>query len=265
MGLLGGFDRNDRRLGMNFAAMFLRDRFLGTGLGLFWAVLQPAAMIGVYVYVFSFLFKSRLPGLENSEYAFAIYLISGFGPWLAINEGMMSGTNAVVGQSSLVKNMAFKTELLPMAAAVLGLVPLLVSIAGLSVLITLDGRMPAPVWLIMIPYLFFMYLFVAGLGLMLGAANVFVRDISLALPTVMTMLLFLSPIFYSIETFPEGMRDVVKWNPFYVIANGFRAPIVDGKLPPWPQTLYLAVLSFAVYWLGLIVFRRMKSYFHGRL
>lgn len=265
MSVLGGFDRNDRRLAINLSALMLRDRFLGTGLGLLWSLLQPALQIAVYVYVFSFLFKNRLPGQEESVYAFVIWLVSGFGPWMSMNEGVLSGANAVTGQASLVKNMAFKTELLPVSASSLGLVPLLVSVAILTGLIVMEGRMPDWTWLIMLPVVCFQFIFVAGLSLLFGALNVFVRDLALSLPTVMMMILFLSPIFYPIETFPENLRDIVKWNPFYVIANGYRAPIVHGQLPPWEQIVYLAVLSIVVYWLALLNFRRVKTHFHGRL
>jgi lipopolysaccharide transport system permease protein len=265
MRLLGAFDQNDRRLGVSFAVMMLRDRFLGTGLGTFWAILQPMSLIAVYIYVFSFLFKSKLAGHEESTLAFVIWLVSGYGPWLAINDGIMAGSAAIIGHSSLVKNMAFKTELLPISATSLGIVPLLVSVAILSVLIMLDGREPNLAWLIMIPVLMMQCLFVAGLGLILGATTVFVRDLILLLPTLLTIILFLSPIFYPITLFPEGIRDIVVWNPFYIITNAYRAPILDGELPPWPYLVYLAAVAFPTYWLGLRYFRRVKTYFHGRL
>lgn len=245
---VAGFDGHDRRLGVNFAAIMLRDRFLGTSLGWIWSVLQPTLLIGVFVFVFTVLFKSRLPGQENSQLAFAIWLISGYGPWLAINEGIMGGASSVVSQTGVVKNMAFKTEILPIAATLLGLVPLLVSISILTVLIIMDGRTPTAVWLIMIPVLLSQSLFVAGLGLYLGALNVFVRDVTLALPSILTMLLFLSPIFYPIDSYDPALRAVVQWNPFYVIANGYRAPIVDGQLPPIWQIIYLAVLAILTFW-----------------
>jgi lipopolysaccharide transport system permease protein len=194
-----------------------------------------------------------------------IWLVSGYGPWLAINEGIMSGASAVTGQSNLVKNMAFKTELLPISATLLGIVPLLVSITILTVLILLDGRQPDIAWSIMPVVLAFQMIFVAGLGLILGAVNVFIRDLSLALPTLLTVLLFLSPIFYPISLYPEPIQAIVEWNPFYVIANGYRAPIVDGQFPPWWQLVYLGILAVITYALGLGYFRMVKNYFHGRL
>jgi lipopolysaccharide transport system permease protein len=265
MSIAANFDRNDRRLGLNFAIMMLRDRYLGTGLGTFWAIAQPLLLIGVFVYVFTYLFKSRLGIERESDFSFIIWLVSGYGPWLAINEGLTSGATSVVTQVGIVKNMAFKTELLPIAATTLGLMPLLVSMAVLLGLIFMDGRAPDATWAIMPVILLFQMLFVAGLGLMLGALNVFVRDVTFVLPSLLTMLLFLSPVFYPITIFPETMREIVQWNPIHVIANGYRLPIVEGKLPPVEQLIYLAVLSIVTFMLGLGMFRRMKPFFHSRL
>ncbi len=107
--------------------MMLRDRYLGTGLGLFWAIVQPLLAhrrlrLCVHLSFSRTVWGSR----ERSELSFIIWMISGYGPWLAINEGLMGGATSVTGQAALVKNMAFKTELLPIAATALGLVPLLV-------------------------------------------------------------------------------------------------------------------------------------------
>jgi lipopolysaccharide transport system permease protein len=265
MGIAVDFDSNDRRLGANFAVMMLRDRYLGTGLGTFWAIAQPLMLIAVFVFVFTYLFRNRLGIERETDFSFIIWMISGYGPWLAINEGITSGATAVTAQVGIVKNMAFKTELLPIAATTLGLMPLLVSVAVLTVLIFMDGRTPDATWAIMPLILFFQMLLVAGFGLMLGALNVFVRDVTFVLPSFLTILLFLSPVFYPITLFPEAMRDVIQWNPIHVIANGYRMPIVEGKLPPTEQLIYLGVLSIVIFVLGLAVFRRLKPFFHSRL
>lgn len=265
MDFAAGFNRQDGRLGVNFAKMMLRDRYLGTGLGGVWAILQPASLIAVFVFVFTFIFKSRLSGQEESDLAFVIWLVSGYGPWLALNEGIMGGATSVVSQTGIIKNMAFKTELLPISATTVGLAPLLVSVVVLTTLITIDGRAPDTTWLIMPVVLLLQTVFVAGIGLYLGAINVFVRDVTLALPSILTMLLFLSPIFYPLSIYPENIQAIVQWNPFYVIANGYRSPIVYGEWPPLWQLAYLTALAVTVFWTGLRFFRKRKPYFHSRL
>jgi lipopolysaccharide transport system permease protein len=259
-----GFDSNDLRLGINFARMMLRDRFLGSSLGSVWAVLNPTLMLLLFCFVFGVVFKSRLPG-STSGLAFIIWLISGYGPWLAMSEALSNSTNAVVSQAGLVKNMAFKTEILPFAASIVALVPLGVSLVILGILLVLDGRTPNAAWIILPVVLVLQLAFIIGIGLVLAASNVFVRDIGQLLPNVLTLALFISPIFYPLAAFPPLIRPIAAWNPLYLIANGYREPIMNGLPPPLLELTVLAGMAAASLIFGLWYFRRLKTYFSGRI
>ena len=129
-----GFNRYDLRLLINLFKMNVRDRYLGSSLGSFWAISNPLFMLALYTYIFGFVFKVKLPGAETTL-AYVIWLISGYGPWIATTEAIMGAANSVVGASGLVKNMAFKTELLPIAGALVGAINLAVSFVFLLVLL----------------------------------------------------------------------------------------------------------------------------------
>jgi lipopolysaccharide transport system permease protein len=259
-----GFDGNDWRLGVNFARMMLRDRFLGSSLGSIWAVLNPALMLLLFCFVFGAVFKSRLPD-SSSGLAFIIWLISGYGPWLAMSEALSNSTNVVVSQAGLVKNMAFKTEVLPFAASVVALVPLGVSLVILGIVLVLDGRSPNAAWAILPLVLALQMAFIIGVGLILAASNVFLRDVGQLLPNVLTLALFISPIFYPLAVFPPLIRPIAAWNPLYLIANGYREPIMNGRPSPLLELVVLAVMAAASMAFGLWYFRRLKTYFSGRI
>ena len=217
-----------------------------------------------FIFVFTFVFPSRLPGREGSL-PYVIWLLSGYGPWLAISEGLSSSTISVVGSAGIVKNIAFKSELLPIVGALLGIVPLLVSFGLILVLQLGSGEIPSWACLIL-PLIIALHMaFVAGLGLFLAPLNVFVRDTALALPNILTMLLFASPIFYPITSFPMGVQSVLRFNPFYVIAECYRAPILEGRVPPLWMIVYLSIVAAAAMFAGLWWFRRLKSFFDNRL
>jgi lipopolysaccharide transport system permease protein len=214
--------------------------------------------------VFGVIFRTRLAGNESSL-AFVIWLISGYGPWLAISEALTNATHSVVGQSGIVKNMAFKTELLPFASTAVAVVPLVVSFAVLLVLLALDGRGPNAAWLI-IPYVLVMqFALVTGIGLVLAASNVFLRDIGQLLPNALTLVLFLSPIFYQVSAFPEIVRPIAEWNPFYLVTAGYREPILNGTIPSFTQLAVLTMVAGGMLTVGLWYFRRLKTYFSGRI
>ena len=84
-----GFDRRDATMLANLYRMSLSDRFLGSTFGAAWAILSPLLLLGIFTFVFTFVFPSRLPGREGTL-PFVIWLISGYGPWLAVSEGYRS-------------------------------------------------------------------------------------------------------------------------------------------------------------------------------
>jgi len=259
-----GFVPSDLRLLARFVTMSLKDRVLGSGLGVLWALLGPSLMLGVFTFVFGFVFKAKLPGAETSL-SYVIWLISGYGPWLAINEGLTAGTGAVVGNAALVKNLSFRSELLPLAAVVAALVPLLVSVTYLAALLAVEGVAPSLPWLAVPGVLLLQVLFVGGLATLLAAINVFLRDIALALPNLLLVLLFATPIFYPIDTFPPYLRRFAAWNPFYLIAEGYRAPLLRSQWPGPTELVALAAVTAVSLGGGLFVFRRLKPLFDSRL
>src|SRR4051812_47073899 len=103
---LVGFDRRDASMLINLFRMALTDRFLGSALGLIWAVLAPLMLMGIFCFVFTFVFPGRLPG-RSGALPYLIWLISGYAPWLGLSEGLSSATSSVVGNSGIVKNIAF--------------------------------------------------------------------------------------------------------------------------------------------------------------
>lgn len=257
-------DRRDAAMLGNLFRMSLTDRYLGSALGVVWAILSPLFMLSIFTFVFTFVFPSRLPGREGTL-PFIIWLISGYGPWLALSEGLSLATSSVVGSAGIVKNIAFKSELLPIVSSLMGLVPLGVSFALIIILKAFSGEWPSPALLILPFVIVLQFVLVSGLGLFLGALNVFVRDTQLILPNVLTMLLFASPIFYALSAYPPAVQSILRYNPFYILAECYRAPILEGQMPPLWMPVYLVLVSGLIFTAGLWWFRRLKSFFDTRL
>jgi len=259
-----GFDRRDLASVWNFFRMNLRDRYLGSRFGATWAIANPLLMMGIFTYVFGFVFKARLPGADTT-FSYAIWLISGYGPWLAMTESLMSSANSVVSASGLIKNLAFKSEVLPIASVLLGIVPLAVSLIFVIVLLAIDGN--APSWhVLLLPVIVALqFLFVIALGFLLAATSVFVRDLVHVLPSVLLMILFMSPIFYPLESMPSIIRSVSQFNPFYLIAHGYRAVLLHHEVPRMLDLSYVGVVALAIGHFTLRAFRRAKMFFDSAL
>ena len=258
------FTEHDLRLTVGLARMSVRDRYLGSSLGMAWAILNPLLMMGLFTFVFGFIFKSRLPGSETTL-AYSIWLISGYGPWLSISEALLMTATSVRGGRSLVKNIAFNVECLPLATSLAALFTLSVILVFLLVLVAINGfsGWPALIWL---PAIIIMQLIlVSGIGLGLSAFNVFFPDIGVILPNILLMILFASPIFYPVSAMPWIIQAVTDHNPFYLLVESYRAVLQRGESPNIASLIELAIISGVVFLTGLWVFRRLKPYFDGAL
>jgi lipopolysaccharide transport system permease protein len=261
---LAGFDRRDLKMLTNLFRMTLGDRFQGSALGLTWAVLSPVLLMAMFCFVFTYVFPGRLAN-QPGTLPFIVWLLSGYGPWLALSEGLSAATTSVVASAGIIKNVAFKSELVPVVGALTGLIPLTVALTIILLLLAYSGAPPSLAWLVLPYSTILLIVFVAGAGLFLGALNVFVRDTALALPNLLTLLLFASPIFYPLSAYPAALQNVLVFNPFYVLAECFRAPLLNSTLPPLWMLIYMTVVSGLTFVGGLWWFRRLKSFFDTRL
>lgn len=255
-----GFDRSDLRFMLNLWRMNLTDRYLGSALGGAWAILNPLLMFALFTFVFGFVFKARLPGADSTM-AYSIWLICGYGPWLANTEALTAASNSIISNSGLVKNMSFKTEVLPIASTMLGLVPLAVSIVFLLGLQLLAGD----VWqwsLVWLPFVVLVqFIFLSAFGVIIAAITTFVRDFGIVLPNLLMIVLFATPIFYPVEAVPSIVRSLMALNPIYIIASAYRAVFLGGQDIPLLPLLALAFISSGLLVFALGVFRRVKGYF----
>jgi len=259
-----GFDRSDLRLLWNFFRMNIRDKYLGSSLGSVWAIANPLALLTIYTLVFGYVFRARAPGAETTL-AHTIWLISGYGPWLASTEALMAGATSVVAAAGLVKNMAFKVEVLPIAAAFTGLIPFGVCSIFLGVLMFTAGDTLSWHAAFVIPITLLQFGFVAGVSLFLSAISVFVRDLVIALPNLLTIVLFATPIFYPVDAMPRIVRAVAYGNPFFIISDAYRGSLIYHRIPSLAGLVYIAILVVVVGGCGLGLFRQLKSHMESRL
>ena len=259
-----GFNQHDLRLLINLFKMLVRDRFLGSALGSVWAITNPLFMLAVFTYVFGFIFKSKLPGAETTL-TYVIWLISGYGPWLSISEAILSSANSVVGATGIVKNIAFKTELLPIAGALIGIINLTVSLIFLLILIPWSGGSLTWNLLFLPAILIVQFAFLIGLGIWLSVIVVFIRDVAQLLPTLLLITLFMTPIFYPIENIPNIAQKISLLNPIHHIMSSYRDVFVESRAPDTLSLVIVFVASLTLIHLGLRMFRRAKGQFDSAL
>ena len=257
-----GFDSTDYRMIYNFFKINLKDRYMASTLGGVWAILNPVIMLGIFTFIFGFVYRAKLPG-ATTTLSYVVWLISGYGPWLAISEGLLNASSAIISNSGVLKNMAFKTEILPISSILVSIVPLMVSLGFLVFVMIFAGNLPT--WhVVLLPLVIaLMYFFMFGIGFFLSAVTVFLRDVGIVLPNLLMIVLFLSPIFYTLETMPKPIQLASIMNPFYILTEGFRQPLVYHTITAnlLYSLLYVFVLATILYFFGLSRFKKVKGYF----
>ncbi|MGQ0812302.1 MAG: ABC transporter permease [Nitrospiraceae bacterium] len=259
-----GFDRQDIKLAWVFWCMHLKDKYLGSRLGGLWAVANPLLLLMVFVFVFGRIFKATVIGSE-STLSYTIWLVGGYGPWLATSEAITAASVSVIGNAGLVKNMPLKTEILPFTASLIGLIPLTVSLVVLAVLLIADGNTISWHAVFALAVVVLQFGLIVGVGFIASALTVFVRDFQFVLPNILMMILFATPIVYPWESMPDIMKTISLWNPFYIITEGYRQALIRHQAPDLVGFGYVAIVTLVAGIIGLSFFRRCKGYFGARL
>jgi ABC-type polysaccharide/polyol phosphate export permease len=249
---------------LRFAQREVSNRFAGSLLGSLWALVHPLALLLIYSFVFTTVLRVR-PVAETSV-PFLVFLAVALWPWLAFQEAVMRGTGAVVANGALVKKVPFAHEVVVHAAVASSFA---VQLGGYVVVIAFMVFTGQPLHLAGLGLVLLCLLGLAalatGLALMLGALQVFVRDVEQGLAPVMGIVFYLCPILYPVAMVPEWMRGWMLLNPVAVLIEACREALIEGRA--WPAaTEGLALLACAaVLLLGRMVFHRLSPHFEEEL
>lgn len=244
----------------NFVKRDLLARYKGSTVGLFWSVIHPLIMLALYTFVFSRILKVRVGAGEGTE-SFALYLLCGLLPWNAFAEGLNRSTGVIVEHANLIKRVVFPSEILPIYPVVAGMVNELIGFGILLVVLLVTGHSITPVLLAMPVILVAQFMLTAGLAWIVAGTTVFIRDLGQALGAVLTLWIFLTPVFYPPSLVPEGMRPLLFLNPIYLIVEAYRSLILQGQLPGMGSLALLALMGTAAFVVGHRVFTRMQPAF----
>lgn len=245
------------------AVRSFQNRFIGASAGAVWTVVNPLATVLVYWLVFSLGFKAQGP----NGIPFAIYFMTAFLPWSFVTEALSTSVGAVVANRHLVKKMVFPTEILPMVEILASTFAHLILLGFTIVLLFVHGVVPGW-WSLQIVYAYVCaVVLVLGLGWLFAAVNVFHRDVSQSLATILNFWFWLTPIVWSMDMLPERWRPLLNFNPAFHVVESYRAALLYNR-PVWVdmnQLLAFWVLALGLAYCGAYVFRRLKPEFADML
>jgi lipopolysaccharide transport system permease protein len=216
-------------------------RYKQSLLGPAWALLQPLAMMLIFTVVFS-----RLARMPSDGVPYALFAYAGLMPWTFFATAVSTGTNSLTGHAALVTKVAFPREILPATYIVAAFVDLVLASATFT-LLAAWYQVPFT-WhvLIAVPIVIVLGLFAFGVTLVLSAFQVHVRDIGVALPIVLQLLMFASPVLYPLSIVPRRWYAGYLLNPLAGMIDGFRHAVLGGPLDA-------RALLTSVFWTALVL------------
>lgn len=237
------------------------SRYRGSLAGLLWSLLLPCVMLAVYLFVFGYIFTPlRKTGMGGVNPAFALSLFSGMLLHGLIGECLARAPAAVLAQPSYVKKVVFPMELLPLAVVGTAIVQFLIGSSVLLLALLLTQGLPATAWLWPLAWLP-LVAFAAGISFILAALTVYLRDLAQLTGFMATLLLFLSPVFYPLESAPAGLQKWLLLNPLTVPIEASRSLLIHGRGINLMHWTWHTAACLATLWVGWWVFQRARKGF----
>jgi|SRR5882672_1135862 len=198
----------------------VKVRYKQTALGVAWAIIQPLLTMLIFT-----IFFGRLAGVPSDNVPYPIFAYAGLLPWTFFANAISNSGNSLVGSANLITKVYFPRMIIPGAAVAAGLVDLAIAMVILILLMIYYGIMVS--WsLLMFPVVVMLTTLLAlGIGMWLSALNVKYRDVRFALPFLIQLWMFVSPVIYPSSFLPAKVRWLLSLNPMTGIIEGYRSSL----------------------------------------
>lgn len=255
------FLRNQRALILSMGRRDIRKRYAGQILGSFWAVGHPLFQMGVMVFVFAVVFKTRIGGTYEMPLDYTVYILSGLSAWLSLSPVLASSSTSITSNANLIKQFTFDARMLPATEVVSGAVFWVVSVS-IVILYTLLVHGSLPWTYLLLPVLTAIHFMTAlGCAWALAALSVFLRDIKDLITLLTTAMIYLLPIVYLPTWVPEIFRPFLLANPFSYLIWVYQDVFYFGRIEhPWAW-LIAPLFAIFVFVSGYRLFRRLQPMF----
>jgi len=250
---------NGKTLIYELAKNDLRNRYLGSYLGIVWAFVQPVVTIMIFWFVFQVGFKSA--PVEN--FPFILWLICGMIPWNFFSESVMGSANSIADNSYLVKKVVFNVNTLPIVRILSSLFVHLFFILLIFIMFLIYGYKPSIYNIQIIYYLFAAIMLILGISWITSSLVIFFKDLGQIINIILQFGFWLTPIFWSFDIMPEKYHFIFKLNPMYYIIEGYRDTFIN-KVWFWHHynlTINFWVITCALLITGAMIFKRLRPHF----
>jgi ABC-type polysaccharide/polyol phosphate export permease len=246
-----------RELVRTLAERELRARYKQAVLGLAWALVTPLALMLVFT-----LFVSRIARIDTGGAPYPLFAYLGLLPWTFFSTSVNQGGQSLVQNIPLLNKVYCPREVFPLASVGVAGLDSAVALLALGGLFVVTGYAPK-VTAYWVPLLLVIQVaFTLGITLITSAVVVYLRDLRHALPILLQLGLFATPVAYGIDVVPSSLRPLYSAiNPLAPVIDGYRRTVLLGLPPDWELVIPGAITAIVVLVAGYALFKRLETGF----
>lgn len=251
----------NRNLLLEFVKREITSKYKGSALGILWSIVTPLAMLAVYTFVFSSIFNARWGTEPSSKLEFALILFAGLTVFTLFAESLTKSPGLIQGNANLVKKVVFPLETLVPVVILSALFQFAINFIIWSICyLVIVG--PPKITALLLPIIVIpVILFTVGLCYFFASIGTFVRDVAQFLTILVSILLFLSPVFFPRSAIPEKYRFLIDLNPLTWPIENTRQALIWGKAPELVEWLAQFGGALLICWMGFAWFQKTRKGF----
>ena len=250
-----------RELTLEMTKREFSERYAGQVFGVLWGFAHPIVIILVYIFIFSFVFQSRVdPGDVSSTANYAVFMLAGLIPWMALAETLNKGTQVITSNSNLVKQVIFPLEILPAKTVIASFINQVILLFGVLVYASIQTGGPTWSFCLLPTLLTLQFMQMLGLSMILSTIGVYIRDLKDLVQVFCLINIYLMPVIYMPGWLPSSVRWMIYLNPFSYQTLCFQDAIYYGKITnSWTWLVY-CLLSFLLLGVGYRLFLKLRIF-----
>jgi lipopolysaccharide transport system permease protein len=231
-------------------------RYKQSLLGYFWAILHPLLLMLIYTIIFSRFVKVPTDGVPYAVFAYTALL-----PWTLFSNGLTGATLGLPANSNLLSKVYFPREIVPLSYVFAAFADFLMAFLVLILLMFHYGISLSLAALWAIPAILTLAVFLIGTSLITSAVQVRFRDVGMALPLLLQVWMFATPVVYSLSSVPRSLRFLYDLNPLVGVVETFRGALLHGAEPDWALLGKSFSISLAVIVVAYALFKHAEATF----
>jgi ABC-type polysaccharide/polyol phosphate export systems, permease component len=232
----------------------VKVRYKQTVLGISWAILQPLSIMLLFTLIFSLIVKMPSEGAPYAAFAYTALL-----PWTYFSTALSNGSNGLVSNSQLITKVYFPREILPLTYVIAALFDFIIASSVMAALMIHYRISLTANAFYAVPIIFILTLFVSAISLFFSAMQVRYRDIGVAMPLLLQVWMFATPVAYPLSAVPERFHTLYLMNPMVGIIENFRRVVLHGLTPAFSSLAMAGLISIVLLAASYIYFKRVEA------